>query len=211
MRVLIGCERSGIVRRAFRARGHDAFSCDLVPADDGSPHHITGDVREALRERWDVAIMFPDCTYLTVSGLHWNKRGRLVDGVPRAQLTEEALEFVKEIWRLAPARKAIENPVGCLSTRWRPFTQIIQPHDFGDDASKKTCLWLDGLLPLPVDPAKRVPGRRVEWPPGSGKMVERWANQTDSGQNRLPPSADRARQRSETYPGIARARAETWG
>jgi hypothetical protein len=106
--------------------------------------------------------------------------------------------------------KAMENPVGCIGTRIRPYDQLIQPYEFGDDASKRTCLWLDNLPALELDPAKRFPGRIVEWPRGSGKLVERWANQTDSGQNNLGPSEHRARDRSKTYDGIAEAMAEQW-
>lgn len=106
---------------------------------------------------------------------------------------------------------AAENPIGCLSTRYRKPDQIIQPWQFGDDASKATCLWLKNLKRLTVDPSQRRLGRLVEWPRGSGKMVERWSNQTDSGQNKLAPSENRAALRAETYPGIADAFAETWG
>lgn len=205
----MGCERSGNVRRAFRARGHEAWSCDLVPADDAGPHYQEDVLEVAYREPWDMALFFPDCTYLTSAGLHWNKRGRQVNGLPRSILTEQAIDFVKQLWAAPIQRKALENPIGCLSTRWHKPTQIIQPYDFGDSASKATCLWLDGLMPLVLGP--RCQGRMVEWPRGSGRMVERWDNQTDSGQNRLPPSKDRAKLRSETHPGIAAAFAGQWG
>lgn len=103
---------------------------------------------------------------------------------------------------------ALENPVGCIGTRIRKASQTIQPYDFGDDASKRTCLWLHGLPPLVFAPAKRIHGRMVEY---KGRMVERWANQTDSGQNKLAPSEDRWAERSLTYPGIALAMADQWG
>lgn len=151
-------------------------------------------------------IAHPPCTFLTVSGLHWNGR---IDG--RAEETEQALEFVRRLLGAPIKRIALENPVGCISTRIRKPVQTIQPYEFGADASKKTCLWLNGLMPLVKDPAQRVAGRMVEWPRGSGKMVERWGNQTDSGQNNLTPSADRWALRSITYPGIATAMAEQWG
>lgn len=205
MRILVACEASGEVRRAFRELGHDAWSCDLLPPDDGDwSNHLIGDVREWLYDTdWDMMIAFPDCTYLTGAGLHWNKR---VPG--RAEKTEEALEFVQELMNAPIPRIAIENPVGCISTRIRKPDQIIQPYEFGEDASKKTCLWLKGLPPLIVDPAKRFRGRFVNH---KGKMVERWSNQTDSGQNRLGPSADRWKLRSKTYTGVAKAMAEQWG
>lgn len=207
--VLIGCESSGTVREAFRRLGHDAWSCDLLPAVDGSAFHMQGDVREALRaRRWDIFIVHPTCTYLCSSGLHWNRRGRMVDGRPRQELTEEALGFVREMMAAPVDRIALENPTGCIGTRIRKADQYVQPYEFGDDASKKTGLWLKGLPKLDADPAKRTPGR---WVTHNGKLVERWANQTDSGQNRLGPSDDRWQARSVTYSGIANAMAAQWG
>jgi hypothetical protein len=205
MKVLIACEYSGRSREAFRALGHDAWSCDLLPAEDGSEYHIQGDLFEVVASGdWDLLVAHPPCTYLCSSGLHWNKR---VPG--RAEKTEEALEFVRRIMALPVPRIAIENPMGCISTRIRPADQYVQPYEFGDDASKKTGLWLKGLPLLVADPAQRVPGRMVTLP--SGKTVERWANQTDSGQNRLGPGEDRWKERSRTYMGIANAMALQWG
>lgn len=202
MKILIACESSGTVREAFRARGHDAISCDLLPADDGSPHHIRGDARAAIiRGGWDLIGMHPPCTYLSVSGIHWNERGR---GWER---TESALEFVRFLMA-QPVPYYLENPISIISTRIREPDQTIQPYEFGEDASKRTCLWLH-RLPM-LRPTLHIPGRRVEWPPGSGAIVERWSNQTDSGQNKLAPSADRWKERSRTYPGIAAAMAEQW-
>lgn len=196
MRVLIACEYSGAVRDAFRARGHDAMSCDLLPTDVDGPHY-QGDVFDVIGNGWDLMIAHPPCTYLCSSGLHWNGR---VEG--RAAKTEDALAFVRALLDAPIPRIAIENPVGCIGTRIRKADQTIQPHQFGDDASKATCLWLKGL-PL-LTPTDRVPGRMV-----NGKA--RWANQTDSGQNRLAPSADRWKLRSATFPGIAAAMADQWG
>lgn len=201
-RVLVACESSGVVRRAFRSRGYDAWSCDLLPATDGSEHHIVGDVRELLSdaacgEQWDLMIAHPPCTYLCSSGLHWNKRRP-----GRDALTEEALLFVRYLMDAPIDFIAIENPVGCISTRIRKPDCIVQPYQFGDDASKATCLWLKNLPAL--TPTRYVAGRLV-----NGKR--RWANQTDSGQNRLGPSADRWQKRSETYPGMASAMADQWG
>ncbi len=192
MRVLVACERSGAVRRALRALGADAWSWDLVPADDGDPHHLHGDVRRWLRDPWDGLLAFPDCTYPCSSGLHWNKRRP-----ERAALTEDALAFARllgdgpEVQHIP--RRVLENPIGCLSTRWRKPDQIVQPWQFGDDASKATCLWLHGVDPLV--PTNVLPG---------GRQARR-ANQTASGQNKLGPSADRAKLRAVTYPGIAHA------
>lgn len=196
MRVLIACEYSGAVRDAFRARGHDAMSCDLLPTDVAGPHY-QGDVFDVIRDGWDLMVAHPPCTYLSSSGLHWNGR---VEG--RAAKTEDALAFVRALLDAPIPRIAIENPVGCIGTRIRKADQTIQPHQFGDNASKATCLWLKDL-PLPT-PTASVPGRMVNGKP-------RWANQTDGGQNRLAPSADRWKLRSATFPGIAAAMADQWG
>lgn len=204
MNVLIACESSGEVREAFRALGHDAWSCDLLPADDGSPYHIQGDALDAARSRkWDLLIAHPPCTYLSGSGLHWNKRRP-----DRAPLTEAGAEFFMEFTRIGiPA--VVENTIGCMSTRFRKPDVIVQPYHFGEDASKATCLWCIGVPPLRIPPEELWhPGRLVEW---NGKMVRRWSNQTDSGQNKIAPSADRWKLRSKTYPAIARAMAEQWG
>ena len=150
---------------------------------------------------WDLMICHPPCTYLTSAGLHWNKRRP-----ERAVLTEEALQFIKVLLDAPIAGIALENPVGCISSRIRKPDQIIQPYNFGADASKATCLWLKGL-PL-LTPTERFMGRTVEV---NGKKVERFSNQTDSGQNNLPPSSDRWKLRSATYPGIAHAMASQWG
>lgn len=195
MKILIVCESSGTVREAFRARGHDAWSCDLLPADDGSPHHIQADARDVGGD-WDMMGFHPPCTYLSVSGMHWTARG-LRD--PR--LTEDALELVR--WCMShECPWYLENPVSIISTRIRKPDQTIQPYQFGEDASKRTCLWMNNL-PLLI-PTKRHPGRMVDG-------VERWSNQTDGGQNKLAPSADRWKQRSKTYPLVAAAMADQWG
>jgi len=219
LRVLAACEFSGKVREAFRRLGHDAKSCDLLAASDGSPHHIRGDVLDVLDDGWDVLIAFPPCTYLCSSGLHWNTRRP-----GRAVLTEQALAFVRQLLGAKVPRIVLENPGGCISTRIRRSTQIIEPHQFGHDARKATHLWLSGLPSLV--PTAYVPGKFVglcghpRWVRdlgptcpvcGAPKKREVWANQTDGGQNRLPPSADRWALRSETYQGIADAMALQWG
>ena len=196
MKVLVACEYSGTVRDAFLEAGHEALSCDLLPTDVSGPHYC-GDVRDIINDGWDLMIAHPPCTYLCSSGLHWNKR---VPG--RAEQTEEALEFVRTLMAAPIPRIAIENPIGCIGTRIRKADQTIQPYHFGHDASKATCLWLKNL-PL-LRPTCIVEPRLV-----NGKA--RWGNQTDSGQNRLPPSADRWKIRSETYAGIAKAMAAQWG
>lgn len=197
MKILVACETSGRVRDALRARGHKAISCDLLASETPGPH-IRGDVRNWLTPDWDMLIAFPPCPYLCSSGLHWNSRRP-----GRAEKTEEALAFVRLLLEAPIEKIAIENPIGCISTRIRKPSQIIQPYQFGDDASKATCLWLKGLPPLLPDRA-----------PIAGRMVngrERWGNQTDGGQNRLGPSVHRSAARAKTYPGIARAMATQWG
>lgn len=220
-KILLGHEESQAVCKAFREMGDEAYSCDLKPCSGGHPEwHLQMDIFQAIAlGGWDAAIFFPDCTYLTASGLHWNKR---IPG--RAEKTEKALHHVKRLMNCGIKYKGIENPVGCISTRifryvgnigserWEVFPrkidfggrqpdQIIQPYNFGEDASKKTCLWLDNLPTL----------KNTEYhPPRIVDGKERWGNQTDSGQNKLPPSYNRAELRSKTYPGIAKAMAEQW-
>lgn len=220
MLVGIICECSGEVRDAFIRRGHDAVSCDLKPTRKPGPH-LQGDCFSFDWEGFDLLIMHPDCTYLTVSGLHWNAR---TPG--RAQKTEEAIDFVARLWALPVKMKALENRVGCLSTRWRKPDQIIQPYEFGADASKKTCLWLENL-PL-LKPTLYIPPKyackcgcrfdlelgkygcpNCEGDEGGAKQV--WGNQTPSGQNKLGPSPERKELRSNTYTGIAEAMADQWG
>ena len=171
------------------------MSCDLRPSEQPGPHH-QGDVRELLGQEWDLLIAHPPCTYLSVSGMHWTTRG-----LRDPKLTEDALDFVRLFMNAPIERIAIENPVSVISSRIRKPDQIIQPYQFGHDASKKTCLWLKGL-PL-LKPTQMVEPRIV-----NGK--QRWGNQTDSGQNKLPPSKDRWKLRSKTYEGIADAMAAQW-
>lgn len=196
MNVLIACEYSGVVRRAFRDLGHNAWSCDLLKSEDNSEYHYTGDIFEFIDKskiEWDLMIAHPPCTYLAVSGLHWNLKHP-----GRAECTEEALDFVRKLMALDIPRICIENPVSCISSRIRKPDQIIQPWYFGDDASKKTCLWLKNL-PLLKD-TNRLPGDNKT----------RRANQTPSGQNKLGPSKDRAKIRSKTYQGFGKAMADQW-
>lgn len=202
MKILIGCEESQAVTIEFRKLGHEAYSCDLKPCSGGHPEwHLQIDIFEALElMAWDMFIFFPPCTYVCSSGLHWNKRRP-----ERQAKTDAAIQFVKDLWAKAESlgigKVAMENPVGCLSTQWKKPSQYIQPYQFGDDASKNTCLWLKGL-PLLV-PTIYFPPRIVDGKP-------RWGNQTDSGQNKETPqngNEARAEIRSKTYPGIAKAMA----
>jgi hypothetical protein len=196
LNVLIGCESSGIVRDAFIKRGHNAVSCDLQASERPGPHYQGNVLDICFDPVWDLFIVHPDCTYICSSGLHWNKR------IPGRQLkTDAALDFVRTLMSVK-IPYCLENPVGCIGTVIRPADQYIQPYQFGHDASKKTGLWLKGL-PL-LKPTRYIEPRMVNGRP-------RWGNQTDSGQNRLAPSADRWKERARTYQGIADAMADQWG
>ena len=216
MRVLLGYTRCPHTRAAFEAKGHEVWTCDLRA--DPHPRHMQCDIWDvAARDGWDLAIFHPMCTYLTVSAA-WAfgdgpyhqkvKPGTLV-GAARRKARDAALDNFRRLLAL-PYPKAIENPAtSFVNKAIRPPDQRVHPHEFGDDASKATGLWLDRVPPLV--PTLHKPGRLVEWPKGSGKLVERWANQTDSGQNNLPPSESRWLLRSDTYPGIAAAMGQQWG
>ena len=197
MRVLVACEYSGTVRDAFRAKGHDAWSCDLLPTEGDPRWHYKGDILDIIDGNWDILIAHPPCTYLCSSGLHWNNKRP-----GRSELTLKALDFVRTLLSAQIPRIALENPIGCISTKIRPYDQTVQPYEYGHDASKTTCLWLKNLPPL--RPTGFVEPRIV-----NGKR--RWANQCDNGgQDKLPPSEDRWKIRSQTFPGIAKAMAEQW-
>lgn len=207
MRILVSHEKFGRVAKAFRDAGHEAYSCDLQPLQPdhnnklGHKYHLQMDVKKALRGgAWDMLIAFPDCTYLTVSGLHWNKRDPV-----RAEKTEAALEHVRFLMRQKIKKKIIENPVGCISTRIRKPDQYFQPYMLGANASKKTCLWLEGVDNM------QLLHESLWYPPRLVDGKPRWGNQTDSGQNRLGPSEDRAALRGKTYIPVARAMARSWG
>lgn len=198
IRAIVACEESQTVLQELLKKGVDAYSCDLLPASGPLPErHFQEDIFEVLarEERFDLMIAHPPCTFLSVSGIHWNDRGR---GWER---TEEALVFVEKLLGQDIEFISLENPVSIISSRIRKPDQIIQPYQFGDDASKKTCLWLKNLPKL--TPTEYVEPREV-----GGK--HRWGNQTDSGQNKLGPSEHRAKMRSKTYSGIARAMAEQY-
>ena len=209
---MIGYSACPLTRAAFEAHGHDVWTCDLLPARDNSPKHLQGDIWQvALGQHWDFAVLHPMCTYLTVSAA-WAygdgpyhqkvKPGTLV-GAARRAARDEALENFRMLLDL-PFPVAIENPgTSFVSKAIRPPSQIVQPFQFGDDASKATGFWLTNGVPL-LQTTEQVAPRMVEGRP-------RWANQTDSGQNRLSPSASRWLERSATYPGIAAAMGDQWG
>jgi hypothetical protein len=190
MKVLVACEFSGIVREAFRRKGHDAWSCDYRATEIPGNHLQTSVLdHEVVTMGWDLMIAHPDCTFLTVSGARWMR----LEWREEAQLM--ALHFVRALWKFPVKRIAIENPVGKLSSLWRGPDQIIQPWQFGEDASKSTCLWLKGL---------------PELKPTNVIIKGKYANQTPSGQNKLGPSLERRAIRARTYQGIADAMATQW-
>lgn len=220
MRVLVACELSGIIRDAFRDRGHDAWSCDLLPSDADNRFHIQRDARLVLNDGWDLMIAHPPCNHLCSSGARWFKEKR-ADG--RQQV---AVKFFMVFTEADISKVVIENPVGIMSTQYRKPDQIIQPYEYGHPESKRTCLWLKGL-PL-LEPTKIMEPEYYTLPDGTEyrdkkskgyskthycpeKLAPQWANRTLSGQNKLGPSALRSKIRSMTYPGIAAAMAEQWG
>lgn len=210
MKVIVGCEESQVVCAEFRARGHEAFSCDKKPTRGNPIWHYQCDVREVLGLGWDLGIFHPDCTYLTSSAewaygagpYHQKVKPTTLVGAARRSAREEAIIFFRSLMECDIPHVGSENPTGCLSSRYRKPDQIIQPYQFGDDASKATCLWLKSLPPLTH--TKYIAPRMVNGKP-------RWSNQTDSGQNKLSPGDNRARDRSVTYTGIAQAMADQWG
>jgi len=182
MRVLVACEYSAVVRDAFRAKGHVAYSCDLLPTEGDQDGHYHGDVFDIIDGPWDLMVAHPPCTHLSVSGARWFK-DKLVEQA-------EALEFVRRLLDAPIPRIALENPISIISSHIRKPDQIIQPWQFGHGETKATCLWLKGL-------PKLVPTNIVE---GREARVHKMA-----------PSPDRWKERSRTFKGIAEAMADQWG
>lgn len=225
-KVLIGYSACPLTRAAFEAHGHDVWTCDILPARDGSPKHYQCDVWEVLSLDWDMAVLHPMCTFLNVAsswalkdpdydrypsvGYHQKVKPGTLTGYERRAAQAGNVENFKQLLAL-PYPVAIENPApSSLNTAVRPPDQVVHPYHFGDDASKGTGFWLTKGLPLLVlDPAQYVRPRMVLQP--SGKTLPRWANQTDAGQNKISPGEKRWLERSATYPGIAAAMGEQWG
>lgn len=221
MRWLLACQKSSLLRDLLRLQGHDAWSCDLQPSEGDSRYHLQRDAVEvAYNGTWDVMFACPECRCLCSSGQHRNDK----PGQRTSAEVEAAAEFFMLMVNAPIRHKAIENSIGIMSTRYRKPHQIIQPHQFGDDASKATCLWLEGLPPLV--PTLHIPPRwvccSITLPPGVGKYGcavcegenvarPRWGNQTNSGQNKLGPSPTRSADRARNYVGIVCAIADQWG
>ena len=204
-KILLACEESQAVTKEFRKLGHEAFSCDILPCSGGHPEwHLQQDVTELLKQEWDLIIAFPPCTYLTVTGNRWfniEKYGERA--VQRHKDREEAINFFMMFANASCELIAIENPVGVMSSIWRKPDQIINPYQFGDPFEKKTCLWLKELPTLKeteiVEPETRKSFK-------SGKSMPAWYADAWS-----LPKAERAKLRSKTFPGIAKAMATQWG
>lgn len=189
MKVLVACEYSGVVREAFTAKGHDAWSCDLLDTEI-SGNHIKGDVLNVLNSGWDIMIAHPPCTHLAVSGAAWFK--------DKQAEQSEALDFVRKLLGCDIPKICLENPVSVISTKIRKPTQIIHPYQFGHREQKTTCLWLKGLPNLA--PTNNVKQEMMLLPKNERERL-----------HYLPPGKDRWRERSRTFPGIASAMADQWG
>ena len=181
MNILVGCEFSGIVRDEFRKKGHNAYSCDIIPSEKDNKFHIQKDVRDLDHTRFDLGIFFPPCTYLCVSGARWCKK--------RGKEQKEALKFIKFLMNLPISKIAIENPIGVISTKIRKPDQIIQPYQFGHGETKATCLWLKNL-------PKLIPTKIM--------------NERKHVIHLMSPGKNRSRNRSRTYLGVAKAMASQW-
>ena len=203
MKVLVACEESQEVCKAFRLLGHEAYSCDIEPCSGGHPEwHLQCDALELLKMRWDMIIAHPPCTYLTLTGNKWFKpeyKDRFPD---REKQREEAVKFFMMFANADCEKIAIENPVCIMSSRWRKPDQYIEPYYFGDQEKKKTGLWLKGLPKLKE--TNTVEPIIIQCK--SGKKEPRWHMETMK-----LPSKERSKERSKTFPGIARAMAEQWG
>ena len=204
MRILVACEESGIVTKAFRVKGHEAYSCDLMETSGDNPEwHIVGDITEQLKKKWDMIIAFPPCTYLTISANKWykdqpkRKSGTLV-GAERRLAREKSIKFFMYIANSNCGKIAIENPVGVMSTRWRKPDQVLQPWMFGHPETKATCLWLKGVTNLIG--TKNVYDKMINLPIKDRMRL-----------HYLPKTKDRATLRSKTFQGVAKQMAEQWG
>ena len=205
MKILVACEESQAVTKEFRKLGHEAYSCDVEPCSGGHHEwHLQQDVTELLKEQWDMIIAFPPCTFLTVTGNRWFNIEKYGDkAIKRQEDRKDAIDFFMMFANADCDKIAIENPVGIMSSKWRKPDCIIQPYQFGDPFEKKTCLWLKGLNKLMpnniVEPPKRIEFK-------SGKTMPTWY--ADAWRM---PKEERAKLRSKTFPGIAKAMAEQWG
>ena len=207
MRVLIACEYSGIVRDAFMAKGHDAWSCDLLPTESPGQHY-QGDVMEILNNRWDLMIGFPPCTYFAKSGLHYLKTQ-----LGRIDLQKKAFKFWLELWNAPIGKICLENPAGWINTNWRKPNQIIQPYYFGYPERKETCLWLKNLPLLFHAKSDTLFDKKThtEKPKPRGFMIRKSGEKKGKKYNYYWRAGKSAKERSKTFQGIANAMANQWG
>ena len=211
MKILVACEESQAVTKELRRLGHEAYSCDIIPCSGGHPEwHMQQDVTPLLKEKWDMIIAFPPCTYLTVAGnRYFNVERYGAKAVERIKKSEEAAEFFMMFVNADCPRIAIENPVGRMNTLYRKPDQIINPFNFGHPVAKKTCLWLKGLQPLKH--TEEVEPERIHSKGKSGGYSGPSWYVTDENRKILSWNDPRtAAIRSKTYPGIAKAMAEQW-
>ncbi len=199
MKILVACEKSNRVAGAFRAIGHDAWSCDIMPCEIDTPYHIQGDVSEHLKDGWDMMIAHPPCTYLSNAGLHY-----LTNNLERKEQLSNAYNFVLNLWNAPINRIAIENPTGWLNTHWMKPAQVIQPYYFGDNEMKTTCLWLKNLPILFV--TKWLPK-----PEPVGMCVRKTGKKAGQIYNYYYHEGKNQEGRSRTFKGIAEAMAIQWG
>jgi hypothetical protein len=218
--VLVGCEFTDTVSAAFRELGHDVTSCDIIPSENPAARHHLGDVREIMDDGYTLGIFHPVCTYLTCSA-EWaysdNIKRKLkpggIYGAARRVKRAEALDFTAQLFGAKVGRLCLENSKGVITKRlggrgfWHGKPQMIQPHEYGHDVSKQTMLYLRDLEPLVPDPAEYIEPRIIKY---KGKWVRRWANQSPCGADSRGPSADRGKDRSRFFPGVARAMAAHW-
>ncbi len=207
MKVLVACEFSGIVRGAFAERGHDVWSCDLLPTESLGNHH-EGDIFDILSDGWDLMIAHPPCTYISYAGTrHWNNPGRCKKRL-------EALDFFRRLWEADIEKICIENPRGCASPTIAKYSQIINPYYFGDEASKPTWLWLKNLPQLIHAKQDTLFEKQTHVSKGEFTYHETKSGKIkgDSVWFSSPPLGhDRTKWRSRTFPGIATAMAKQWG
>lgn len=208
MRVLVACEFSGVVRDAFRAKGHDAWSCDLLDTDSPGPHYKTS-IKQLFRnwrlwdaprpDEWDLLIAHPPCTFLTISANKWMKPEYKERFPTREEDREKAVKFFMFLMNAPVKKRCVENPIGIMSTRWRKPDQVIQPWMFGHGETKATCLWLEGLPRL-------IPTHMKH-----DLFAEPEPREREQRLHKLPPSVDRWKLRSVTFAGIGKAMADQWG
>lgn len=202
MKILIACESSGTVRNAFRQKGHDAFSCDILPTESYPEYHYEQDIFEVIDLGWDMMIAHPPCTYLTVTGNKWMKPEYANRFPTRQQDRKDAIEFFTNLYEADIPKICVENPIGIMNSILRKPDQVIQPYMFGDPHAKRTCLWLKNLPKL-IETDVVEPEYVVY---ASGKRMAKWYVDVAN-----LPKHERMRARSKTFPGIAKAMADAWG